>query len=140
VAAPMIGCHHRTRSNTGHAGTDIVAVCVAKRHKRLTRARGSVKAKPQGGNTRSHRVEGFKDIGLIGSAQLLWTEHGAPFGVNTVWRFITALHMRGWSVEVAAMHLKPTLLYTRWTAFSIPLPHWGLQPEAHIKNARPVFL
>jgi len=58
---------------------------------------GSVEAKPQGGDTRSHRIEAFsavilaavaaqKDISLVELAELLRTEHGASFGASTVWR------------------------------------------------------
>jgi transposase len=58
---------------------------------------GSVEAKPQGGDTRSHRIEAFssvilaavvaqKDISLVELADLLRTEHGASFGASTVWR------------------------------------------------------
>lgn len=58
---------------------------------------GNVEAKPQGGDTRSHRIEAFsavilsavaaqKDISLVELADLLRTEHGASFGSSTVWR------------------------------------------------------
>jgi transposase len=58
---------------------------------------GSVEAKPQGGDTRSHRIEAFsavilaavegqKDISLVELAELLRTEHGASFAASTVWR------------------------------------------------------
>ena len=58
---------------------------------------GSVEAKPQGGDTRSHRIEAFsgvilaavaaqKDISLVELADLLRVEHGASFGASTVWR------------------------------------------------------
>jgi len=57
---------------------------------------GTVEAKPQGGDTRSHRIEAFssvilaavavqKDISLIELAELLRAEHGAWFGASTVW-------------------------------------------------------
>ena len=60
-------------------------------------ATGSVEAKPQGGDTRSHRIEAFsavilaavmaqKDISLVELAELLRIEHGASFGASTVWR------------------------------------------------------
>ena len=60
---------------------------------------GSIAAKPQGGDTRSHHVEGFggvilaaveakKDISLVELAELLRTEHGACFAASTVWRFL----------------------------------------------------
>lgn len=58
---------------------------------------GSVEAKPQGGDTRSHRIEAFsavilaavaaqKDISLVDLAEMLRTEHGASFAASTVWR------------------------------------------------------
>ncbi len=60
---------------------------------------GSVCAKPQGGDTRSHHVEAFratilsaieaqKDISLVELAQLLRTRHGVSFAASTVWRFL----------------------------------------------------
>ena len=60
---------------------------------------GSVEAKPQGGDTRSRRIEAFrdvilgavqaqKDISLVELAELLRTEHGASFAASTVWRFL----------------------------------------------------
>ena len=58
---------------------------------------GSAEAKPQGGDTRSHRIEAFspvilaavaaqKDISLVELADLLRAEHGASFAASTVWR------------------------------------------------------
>jgi len=58
---------------------------------------GTVEAKPQGGDTRSHRIEAYssvilaavavqKDISLVELAELLRAEHGASFGASTVWR------------------------------------------------------
>ena len=60
---------------------------------------GSVQAKPQGGDTRSRRIEAFremilaavqaqKDINLDELAELLRTGHGASFAASTVWRFL----------------------------------------------------
>lgn len=60
---------------------------------------GSVDAKPQGGDTRSHRIEAVrdvilgavqaqKDISLVELAELLRTDHGASFAASTVWRFL----------------------------------------------------
>ncbi len=60
---------------------------------------GSVHAKPQGGDTRSHHIEAFsatilsaikaqKDISLVELAQLLRTRHGVAFAASTVWRFL----------------------------------------------------
>jgi transposase len=58
---------------------------------------GTVAARPQGGDTRSHRIEAFssvilqvvaaqKDISLVELAALLRIQHGALFGASTVWR------------------------------------------------------
>jgi len=60
---------------------------------------GTVAAKPQGGDMRSHRVEAFgavildtieaqKDISLVELAELLRADHGASFAASTVWRFL----------------------------------------------------
>ena len=60
---------------------------------------GTVDAKPQGGDTRSHHVEAFrdvilgaieaqKDINLVELAELLRADHGASFAASTVWRFL----------------------------------------------------
>jgi len=60
---------------------------------------GTVAAKPQGGDMRSHRVEAFgaviletieaqKDISLVELAELLRTDHGVSFAASTVWRFL----------------------------------------------------
>ncbi len=60
---------------------------------------GSIQAKPQGGDTRSRRIEAFrtvilgaveaqKDIGLVELAELLRTEYGVSFAASTVWRFL----------------------------------------------------
>ncbi|TLU70462.1 IS630 family transposase [Lichenicoccus roseus] len=58
---------------------------------------GTIAAKPQGGDTRSRRIEAFsgvilaavaaqKDISLVELAEWLRSEHGASFGASTVWR------------------------------------------------------
>ena len=58
---------------------------------------GSVEAKPQGGDTRSRRIEAFsgvilaagaaqKDISLVELAEMLRAEHGISFAASTVWR------------------------------------------------------
>ena len=59
----------------------------------------TVEAKPQGGDTRSHHIEAFrdvilgaieaqKDISLVELAELLRTDYGASFAASTVWRFL----------------------------------------------------
>ena len=68
---------------------------------------GSAAAKPQGGDTRSRRIEAFsgvilaavaaqKDISLVELAELLRTEHGMLFAASTVWR---CLDRHGMAVE-----------------------------------------
>jgi transposase len=74
-----------------------VSAASAVRWAAAVKTTGSVAAKPQGGDTRSHRVEAFsavilaavagqKDISLVELAELLRTEHGVSFGASTVWR------------------------------------------------------
>ncbi len=57
---------------------------------------GTAEAKPQGGDTRSHRIEAFssvilaavaarKDISLVELAESLRTRHGVLFAASTVW-------------------------------------------------------
>jgi transposase len=58
---------------------------------------GTVHAKPEGGDTRSHHIEAFsgvilaavaaqQNISLVGLAELLRTEHGASFRASMFWR------------------------------------------------------
>ena len=60
---------------------------------------GAISAKPQGGDTRSHHIEAYrevilaaieaqKDITLVELAELLRTKHAASFAASTVWRFL----------------------------------------------------
>jgi len=74
-----------------------VSAATAVRWVHAVNTTGSVQAKPQGGDTRSHHIEAFsgvilaavgaqKDITLVELAELLRTEHGASFGASTVWR------------------------------------------------------
>ena len=60
---------------------------------------GAICAKPQGGDTRSHHIEAYrevilaaieaqKDITRVELAGLLHTKHGASFAASTVWRFL----------------------------------------------------
>ena len=74
-----------------------VSAASAVRWAAAVKTTGSAEAKPQGGDTRSHRVEPFsavilaavaaqKDISRVKLAELLRTEHGASFGASTVWR------------------------------------------------------
>ena len=60
---------------------------------------GSVAAKPQGGDQRSHRIEAYRafilnaieekpDLTLVEIAELLKTQQGASFAPSSVWRFL----------------------------------------------------
>jgi len=60
---------------------------------------GSVAAKPQGGDQRSHRIEAHRafilnaieekpDLTLVEIAELLKTQQGASFAPSSVWRFL----------------------------------------------------
>lgn len=76
-----------------------VSAASAVRWVQVVNTTGSVEAKPQGGDTRSHHVEAFrdvilgaieaqKDISLVELAELLRADHGASFAASTVWRFL----------------------------------------------------
>jgi transposase len=60
---------------------------------------GPIAAKPQGGDTRSHHIEAFreaildaiaarKDITLVELSEFLRTKHDVSFAPSTVWRFL----------------------------------------------------
>jgi transposase len=74
-----------------------VSAASAVRWAQAVNTTGTVAAKPQGGDTRSHHIEAFsrviltavaaqKDISLVELAELLRTQHGVSFGASTVWR------------------------------------------------------
>jgi transposase len=74
-----------------------VSVATAVRWVLAVNTTGSVRPKPQGGDTRSHRIEAFaavilaavdarKDTTLAELAEMLRVEHGASFALSTVWR------------------------------------------------------
>jgi transposase len=63
------------------------------------RETGSARAKPQGGDRRSRRIEAYRmvilaavedqvDITLVEIAAMLRMEHGAIFAASTIWRFL----------------------------------------------------
>lgn len=81
-----------------------VSAASAVRWVRAMSTTGTVGAKPQGGDTRSHRIEAFgtvilgaiaaqKDVSLVELAELLQAEHGASFAASTVWRFLDRHNM-----------------------------------------------
>jgi len=76
-----------------------VAAASAVRWVHASNTTGAICAKPQGGDTRSHHIEAYrdvilaaiearKDITLVELAELLRTKHGASFAASTVWRFL----------------------------------------------------
>lgn len=76
-----------------------VAAASAVRWVRAWRNTGSARARAQGGDKRSHRIEAFRDvilgaidaqvdITLVELSDLLRREHGASFAASTVWRFL----------------------------------------------------
>jgi transposase len=84
-------------SRRGAADRFGVSAASAVRWVEAVNTTGSVEAKPQGGDTRSHRIEAFsgvilaavaarKDISLVELAEMLRTDHGVSFGASTVWR------------------------------------------------------
>jgi transposase len=75
-----------------------IAVATAVRWLRAWRETGATRAKPKGGDLRSHRIEAYRavifagidgqvDITLVELAELLRREHGASFAPSTIWRF-----------------------------------------------------
>ena len=76
-----------------------VAAVSAVRWVKAWRTTGTVRPKPQGGDKRSHRIEGYREvilgaieakveITLVELAELLRRERGAAFAPSTVWRFL----------------------------------------------------
>ena len=76
-----------------------VAAASAVRWVHAWRTTGAARAKPQGGDKRSHRIEAYRDvilaaievqvdITLVELTEMLRREHGASFAPSTVWRFL----------------------------------------------------
>ena len=76
-----------------------VSAATAMRWVHASNTTGTLEAKPQGGDMRSHRIEVFgpvilvaieaqKDISLVELAGMLRSRHGASFAASTVWRFL----------------------------------------------------
>lgn len=76
-----------------------VAVASAVRWVREWRETGVVRARRQGGDRRSHRIEAYRDVilaaienqvdmTLVELAELLREQHGASFSASTIWRFL----------------------------------------------------
>jgi transposase len=76
-----------------------VAIASAIRWVREWRESGSTRAKPQGGDKRSHRIEAYRDvilaaierqvdITLVELVELLRDDHGEVFAASTLWRFL----------------------------------------------------
>jgi transposase len=76
-----------------------VSAASAVRWVREWRTTGARRAKPQGGDQRSHRIEAYRDIllaaidakvdiTLVELAEMLRDEHGGVFAASTIWRFL----------------------------------------------------
>jgi transposase len=76
-----------------------VSAASAVRWVREWRMTGARRAKPQGGDQRSRRIEAYRDIllaaidaqvdvTLVELAAMLRDEHGAVFAASTIWRFL----------------------------------------------------
>lgn len=94
VAAVMGGLSRR-----GAAARFGVSAASAVRWVAVLGATGATRAKPQGGDTRSHRIEACrevilaavaaqKDVTLTELSELLAREHGQRFARSTVWRML----------------------------------------------------
>lgn len=96
-----------------------VAAASAVRWVQAWRTTGTMRAKPQGGDKRSHLIEGYRDIilaaieaqvdiTLVELADMLRCTHGTFFAPSTIWRFLdrhamtvirAAIEARGASVS-----------------------------------------
>jgi transposase len=76
-----------------------VAAASAVRWVREWRETGALRAKRQGGDRRSHRIEAYRDIilaaievqvdmTLVELTDLLREKHGVSFAASTIWRFL----------------------------------------------------
>ena len=76
-----------------------VAIATAVRRVHVWRITGAAAAKPKGGDTRSHRIEAFRDVilptieaepdvTLTEPADRLRREHGVTFARSTIWRLL----------------------------------------------------
>jgi transposase len=81
-----------------------VAAASAVRWVQAWRATGVTRARPQGGDKRSHRIEAYQnvilaavdaqvDVTLVELADMLRREHGVAFAPSTVWRFLDRREM-----------------------------------------------
>ena len=99
---------------------------------------GSVEAKPQDGDTRSHRgvqrlilaaATTQKDISLVELADLSRIEHGASFGASTVWRCLDRHGMTFKKTAHAAEQERPDVAARRRAWFAA-------QPGVHRRDRR----
>ncbi len=76
-----------------------VSPASAVRFVRDWRESGATRAKPQGGDQRSHRIEAYRDVilgaikgkpdlTLVEIADMLESEQGASFAPSSIWRFL----------------------------------------------------
>lgn len=76
-----------------------VSAASAVRWVREWRTTGATRAKPQGGDQRSHRIEAYRDIllaaidakvdiTLVELAEMLHDQYGTVFAASTIWRFL----------------------------------------------------
>ena len=107
---------------------------------------GTVEAKPQGGDTRSHHIEAFsgvilaavgarKDISLVELAELLRTKRGVSFGASTVWRCLDRHGMTFKKTAHAAGQERPDVAVRRQAWFEAQP---DLDPCAWFSSTRPV--
>jgi transposase len=90
---------------------------------------GTVEAKPQGGDTRSRRIEAFsgvilaavaaqKDISLVELAEMRRVEHGMSFAASTVWRCLDRHGMTFKKTAHAAEQERPDVAVQRRAWFA----------------------
>jgi transposase len=96
---PLIAALNGGMSRRAAAERFGVAAASAVRWVHAWRTMGAARAKPQGGDKRSHHIEAYRDvilaaievqvdITLVELTEMLRREHGASFAPSTVWRFL----------------------------------------------------
>ncbi|NKJ02371.1 helix-turn-helix domain-containing protein [Novosphingobium sp. SG707] len=106
-----------------------IAVASAVRWVREWQETGSTRAKPQGGDMRSRRIEAYYDfilgaieaqvdITLVELAELLRSEHGVVFAPSTIWRFLDRHSMTVKKTAHASEQERPDVLARRRAWFT----------------------
>ena len=119
-----------------------VAVATAVRWVQTWRTEGLPTPRPKGGDLRSQRIEGYRevilaaieaqvDVTLVELSELLRERHGASFAPSTIWRFLNRHGMTLKKTAHASEQERPDVAVRRQAWFDA-------QPD--LDPARPVFI